>query len=215
MTFDNILASPPSGDVDWNDAGGAPCGLADDTNRGCAHADAGDETARFERVVVPHLDDAHALARLLTGNGTDADDVVQDACLQAFRAILGFAGGNARAWLLTIVRHSAYRWLRKNRSHAVVLVDDVDAAACAQAAIAGMGDKTPEMALIAKLDAARLQAAIATIPAPFRQTVVLREIDGLDYRAIAQMTEVPIGTVMSRLARARRRLVAAVESTAS
>jgi RNA polymerase sigma factor (sigma-70 family) len=215
MTFDNILADARSGDVDWSDAGGAPCGLADDTNRGCARAGAGEETARFARVVLPHLDDAHDLARLLTGNGTDADDVVQDACLQAFRAILGFAGGNARAWVLTIVRHSAYRWLRKNRSRAVVLVEDVDAAACAQAAIAGLSAKTPEAALIAKIDAARLEAAIASIPAPFRETVVLREIDGLDYRAIAQMTEVPIGTVMSRLARARRRLVDAVESIAS
>jgi RNA polymerase sigma factor (sigma-70 family) len=211
MTFDHVLADCPSTDAEWNDDEGEPSGVA---NAG-ADTDGHDETARFNRVVLPHLDDAHALARLITGNGADADDVVQDACLQAFRAILGFAGGNARAWLLTIVRHSAYRWLRKNRPQALLLVEDLDAAACAQAAIAGMNGKTPEAALIAKHDVARLDAAIASIPAPFRQTVVLREIDGLDYRAIALITRVPIGTVMSRLARARRRLVAAVAGTAS
>jgi RNA polymerase sigma-70 factor (ECF subfamily) len=207
MTFENILAGCPS-DTDRNDADAGTSGVAN----------GGTETetvrARFNRVVLPHLDDARALARHITGNATDADDVVQDACLQALRAIVGFADRNARAWLLTIVRHCAYRWMRKNRPQALVLVDDVDDAACAQAAIAEMGGKSPEAALIAKLDAARLEAAIASIPAPFRETVVLREIDGLEYRAIAQMTEVPIGTVMSRLARARRRLVAAVESIA-
>src|SRR6266566_3769618 len=211
MIFDNIAIVCPDRESDWDGAEGERSDLVDRA----AQTHPREQTARFNRVVLPHLDDAHALARLLTGNVTDADDVVQDACLQAFRAILGFAGGNARAWLLTIVRHSAYRWMRKNHPHALVLVDDVDAAACAQAAIADMGPKTPEAALIAKLDAEHVEAAIAAIPAPFRETVVLREIDGLDYRAIAQMTEVPIGTVMSRLARARRRLVAAVESTAS
>ena len=170
---------------------------------------------RFNRAVLPHLGDARALARRIMGNATDADDVVQDACMQALRAIVGFAGGNARAWFLTIVRHSAYRWMRKNRPQGVVLVDDLDAAACTQAAIADMGGKTPEATLIAKHDAARLDAAIAAIPETFRETVVLREIDGLDYRAIARTTRVPIGTVMSRLARARRRLVAAVAGTTS
>jgi RNA polymerase sigma-70 factor (ECF subfamily) len=152
-----------------DDAEGQPSGVAEtETVR-----------ARFCRVVLPHLDDAHALARAITGNATDADDVVQDACMQALRAILSYSGGNARAWLLTIVRHSAYRWIRKNRPQALVLVDDVDAAPCAQAAAAGMGGKTPEAALIAKHDAARLDAVIAAIPAPFRETVVLRESTGL------------------------------------
>lgn len=209
MDFDNSLADDPTRDADLIDAPDVPSCRANDW------ADIETVRARFIRVVLPHLDDARSLARHITGNGTDADDVVQDACLQALRAIVGFADGNARAWLLTIVRHSAYRWMRKNRPQALVLVDDLDAAACTQAAIAGMGDKTPEAALIAKHDAARLDAAIAAIPAPFRETVVLREINGLDYRAIAQRTEVPIGTVMSRLARARRRLVAAVAGTLS
>jgi RNA polymerase sigma factor (sigma-70 family) len=203
MNFHDTLADGRSRVSDSSDACGEPAGVARDWTEM--------ETvrARFDRTVLPHLGDARALARRIMGNPTDADDVVQDACMQALRAIVGFADGNARAWFLTIVRHSAYRWMRKNRPQAVVLVDDLDAAACTQAAIAGMNGKTPEAALIAKLDAARLETAIAAIPAPFRETVVLREIDGLDYRAIAQLTEAPIGTVMSRLARARRRLVSA------
>jgi len=209
MNFESSLVDGLDRDSDWADACDEPAGRANDL------AEIETVRARFTRVVLPHLDDARALARQITGNATDADDVVQDACLQALRAIVGFADVNARAWVLTIVRHSAYRWMRKNRPHALVLVDDLDAAACTQAAIAGMGGKTPEAALIAKRDAARLDAAIAAIPAPFRETVVLREIDGLDYRAIAQRTDVPIGTVMSRLARARRRLVAAVADALS
>jgi len=183
MNFESSLVDGLDRDSDWADACDEPAGRANDW------AEIETVRARFTRVVLPHLDDARALARQITGNATDADDVVQDACLQALRAIVGFADVNARAWVLTIVRHSAYRWMRKNRPHALVLVDD--------------------------LDAARLDAAIAAIPAPFRETVVLREIDGLDYRAIAQRTDVPIGTVMSRLARARRRLVAAVADALS
>jgi RNA polymerase sigma factor (sigma-70 family) len=209
MNFHNRLAGGSTREPDWSDAYGEPPSVA----TVCAEIET--VRARFSRVVLPHLDDARSLARHITGNAADADDVVQDACLQALRAIVGFADGNARAWVLTIVRHSAYRWMRKNRPQALVLVDDLDAAACTQAAIAGMGGKTPEAALIAKRDAECVEAAIAAIPAPFRETVVLREIDGLDYRAIAQRTEVPLGTVMSRLARARRRLVAAVVGTAS
>src|ERR1700751_2979706 len=199
MNFENSLVDDSTREPDWSDAYGEPPGVANI----CAEIET--VRARFTRVVLPHLDDARSLARHITGNGTDADDVVQDACLQALRAIVGFADGNSRAWLLTIVRHSAYRWMRKNRPQALVLVDDLDAAACTRAPIAGMSEKTPEAALIAKLDAERLDAAIAAIPAPFRETVVLREIDGLGYRAVAQRTEVPIGTVMSGLAPGRRR----------
>lgn len=204
MDFETNIAHDSSRESDWTGAYDEPSGV---TN---VRAEIETVRARFTLVVLPHLDDARALARHITGNATDADDVVQEACLQVLRAIVGFADGNARAWLLTIVRHSAYRWMRKNRPQAVVLVDDVDTAICAQAAIAGMGGKTPEAELIAKHEAARVEAAIAAIPAPFRETVVLREIDGLDYRAIARQTAVPLGTVMSRLARARRRLVDAV-----
>jgi RNA polymerase sigma factor (sigma-70 family) len=171
-----------------------------------------DDQARFRSVVMPHLADSYALARWLTGDRADAEDVVQEACLRAFRGLAGFAGNNARAWVLTIVRHTAYSWLRKNRSAALVVVEDLEAVEQAQAsraaALDGSGIVTPEAALIAKVDAARLETAISELPMPFRETLVLRDVQGLDYREIAQVTGVPIGTVMSRLARARRRLIA-------
>jgi RNA polymerase sigma factor (sigma-70 family) len=165
-----------------------------------------DDNARFANVVMPHIDDAYRLAHWLTGNSTDAEDVVQDASLRAFRAIREYAGGNARAWLLSIVRNTAYSWLRKNRPTAVVTVDDLVAVELAQANRGEPDMDTPETALLAQIDAEQLRSAIAALPAPFRETLVLRDIEGLDYREIAQTTEVPIGTVMSRLARARRRL---------
>ena len=134
-------------------------------------------------MVLPHLADAYALARWLTGNATDAEDVVQEACLRAFRGISGFAGGNARAWLLTITRHAAFTWLGKNRSPALVVVDDLEEVERRERA----GDcratcDTPETALIAKADAERLEAAIAQLPLPFREALVLRDVQGLDYR---------------------------------
>jgi RNA polymerase sigma factor (sigma-70 family) len=162
--------------------------------------------ARFAAVVLPHLDDAYALARWLTRNRDDAEDVVQDACLRAFRAIAGFADGNARAWVLTIVRHTAYAWLRKNHPAALIMVEDLEAVEHQQADPAALDVETPETALIAKGDAERLEAVIAALPAPFRETLVLRDLQGLAYREIAAVTQVPVGTVMSRLARARRRL---------
>jgi RNA polymerase sigma factor (sigma-70 family) len=174
-----------------------------------------DSAARFERIVQPHLGDAYALARWITGDRADAEDVVQEACLRAFRAIGGYAGGNTRAWILTIVRNTAYTWLARNRSAVVTTVDDLAAAESAnagQAVPSAGGDygANPEAELIAKADAARLEAAITALPAQFRDTLVLRDIQGLDYREIAAVTEVPVGTVMSRLARARQRLIEAI-----
>ena len=101
-----------------------------------------DDNARFANVVMPHIDDAYRLAHWLTGNSTDAEDVVQDASLRAFRAIRGYAGGSARAWLLSIVRNAAYSWLRKNRPTAVVTVDDLEAVelAAGQSKQPGCGD---------------------------------------------------------------------------
>jgi RNA polymerase sigma factor (sigma-70 family) len=175
----------------------------------------GDDNARFATVVMPHIDDAYRLAHWLTGNRTDAEDVVQDASLRAFRAIRSFTGGSARAWLLTIVRNTAYSWLRKNRPAAVVTVEDLEAVELAQANPGDPDAETPEAAFIARADAEQLRAAIAALPTPFRETLVLRDIEGLDYREIAQATDVPIGTVMSRLARARRRLTATIAGNES
>jgi RNA polymerase sigma-70 factor (ECF subfamily) len=169
-----------------------------------------DDNARFKSVVMPHINDAYRLAHWLTGSSTDAEDVVQDASLRAFRAIRGFGGGSARAWVLSIVRNTAYTWLRKNRPTTVVTVEDLEAVERENAKPGGLNEETPEAALIAKVDAEQLRAAIAELPTPFRETLVLRDIEGLDYREIAETTEVPIGTVMSRLARARRRLIATI-----
>ena len=165
----------------------------------------GDANARFRSVVLPHLDDAYALARWLTGSRADSEDVVQEACLRALRGIGNFSNGNARAWVLTIVRHTTYSWLHKNRPAAVVLVEDFEAVNCTQSI--KLDVETPETALIAQDDATLLEAAIATLPAPLRETLVLREVQELSYREIADLTGVPIGTVMSRLARARGRII--------
>jgi RNA polymerase sigma-70 factor (ECF subfamily) len=160
-------------------------------------------------VVLPHLDDAYRLARWLTGSRADSEDVVQDACLRALRGIGNFSNGNARAWVLTIVRHATYSWLHKNRPAAVVLVEDFDAITCTQS----IEDvDTPETALIAQDDATLLEAAIAALPVPFRETLVLREVQGLSYREIAEVSGVSIGTVMSRLARARGRVIAIMKT---
>jgi RNA polymerase sigma-70 factor (ECF subfamily) len=161
-------------------------------------------------VVFPHLDAAYNLAHCLTGNRSDAEDVVQDASLRAFRAIRGFAGGNARAWVLCIVRNTAYSWLRKNRPSRVVTVEDIEAVELANAKPGDPNAETPEVALISKTDAERLRGAIAALPTPFRETLVLRDIEGLNYREIAEATETPIGTVMSRLSRARGQLIATI-----
>ena len=166
------------------------------------------DNVRFRNVVLPHLGDAYTLARWITGNRADAEDIVQDACLRAFRAIRNFDGGSKRAWVLTIVRHTAYSWLRKNRPTTLVMVENLEAIEEAQATPGNPDSETPEAALIAKADAARLEAAIAALPTPFRETLVLRDVQGLDYREIAEVTGVPIGTVMSRLARGRGRLIA-------
>ena len=170
--------------------------------------DRGDSRTRFANVVMPHLDDAYSLARWVTGNRADAEDVVQEACLRAFRGIGGFSGGNGRAWVLTIVRNAAYDWLRKNRSPAVIQVHDLEAVERVQVPDdATSAGNNPEAALIARADEAKLEAAIASLPAMFRDTLVLRDVQGLDYREIAAITCVPIGTVMSRLARARGRVI--------
>jgi len=172
-----------------------------------AMANGEDDKARFARLVLPHLADAYSLARWITGNRADAEDVVQDACLRAFRAIWS-ADVNPRAWMLTIVRNTAFTWMRRNRPAALVAVDDPAEIEQAQSGPAGVDAATPESALIAKSEAAQLEAAIAQLPPVYREALVLRDIHGLSYREIADVTGVPIGTVMSRLARGRSRVLA-------
>lgn len=166
-----------------------------------------DDRTRFATVVVPHLADAYAFARWLVGQRSDAEDIVQEACLRAYKAISTFSGSEGRPWLLAIVRNTAYSWLNKNRPAHVVAVDDLDEEERGQVERGDGAEATPEAALIAKADAARLRRAIEALPDPFREMVVLRDLQGLEYREIAAITAMPIGTVMSRLARARRRLI--------
>ena len=169
-----------------------------------------DERTSFDALVLPHLADALALARWLTKSRHDAEDVVQEACLRAFNAIGTYAGGAPRAWLLAIVRNTAYSWLEKNRRREIVSVDELDQRdrdwVERGGDSIGVGAKTPETDLLAKADVAQIQRAIERLPLEFRETLVLRDIQGLEYREIAEVTAVPIGTVTSRLSRARRLL---------
>ena len=154
----------------------------------------------FEQTVLPHLNAAYNLARWLAGNDHDAQDVAQEASLRAFRFFGSFRGENARAWLLSIVRNTFYTWLRKNRppEKTVEINDETldieDVSANAEAA-------GPHFA-----DADAVRRAVAGLPVEFREIVILREMEGFSYKEIAELAEVPIGTVMSRLARARKLL---------
>lgn len=167
---------------------------------------------RFEQAIMPHLDAAYNLARWLTRSDSDAEDVVQEACLRAYKYFDGFEGDNPAAWLLAIVRNTCFTWLKANRP--AQEVGDVDSLAeemSAEAAAPWSGTSRafsadPETLVIEGRDKARLNALIAELPAVFREVIVLREIEDLSYREIAAIAGVPIGTVMSRLARARKLL---------
>lgn len=170
---------------------------------------------RFREIVLPHLGDALALARWLTASRYDAEDVVQDACIRALAAIGSYEERGARAWFLSIVRNTCFTWLAKNRPKDLVLVgglSDLDVRAARM--VDDHDASTPETALLEKLDEGALQTAIEALPHPFREVVVLRDISGLSYKEIAAMLAMPIGTVMSRLARGRGLLAAGLERTA-
>lgn len=160
-----------------------------------------DPQTEFERIVTPHLDAAYNLARWLAGNDHDAEDIAQEACLRAFRFIGGFRGGNSRSWLLTIVRNTAFTWLKQNRPQAVVPVNDDEWLEIEDpAAVASQTSATHHA------DRDVLRAAIEELPLEFREVLILREIEGLSYKEISEVADAPIGTVMSRLARARKQL---------
>src|SRR5436305_2611480 len=169
-----------------------------------------DDRAVFDEVFMPHMAEAYRLAQWLTGNANDAEDVVQDAALRAFRGIKSFGAVNARAWSLTIVRNAAYSWLMKNRPKAVVFTHDLSDAEQQELEHEGpQGTRveTPEEIALFKADAGDVQQALAQLPAHFREVIVLREMNQLNYRDIAEITNVPIGTVMSRLSRGRQLLI--------
>src|ERR1700684_3151581 len=170
-----------------------------------------DERAVFDEVFLPHMAEAYRLAQWLTGNAYDAEDVVQDAALRAFRGIRGFGAVNARAWSLTIVRNTAYSWLTKNRPKSVVFTDDLSVTEQQELEHEGpQGTRieTPEEIALFKSEAADVERALAQLPAHFREVIVLREINQLNYRDIAEITNIPIGTVMSPLSRGRQLLIA-------
>jgi RNA polymerase sigma factor (sigma-70 family) len=169
-----------------------------------------DERAAFDEVFLPYMAEAFRLAQWLTGNAYDAEDVVQDAALRAFRGIKGFGAVNARAWSLTIVRNTAYSWLMKNRPKAVVFTNDLSVTEQQELEHEGLhGERieTPEEIALFKADTLEMQQALAQLPTQFREVIVLREINQLNYRDIAEIINVPIGTVMSRLSRGRQLLI--------
>lgn len=162
-------------------------------------ADGGDAAA-FARIALPHLDAAYNLARWLTGDPTLAEDVVQDAMLRGLTYVRSFRGENPRAWLLQIVRTAAYTRMAARRSAAEVPLDPEP-----DGEIVDRADD-PEAALWQRERHARLEQALAALPAELREVIVLRELEEMTYRDIARVAGVPIGTVMSRLWRARRAL---------
>src|SRR4051794_4614505 len=157
----------------------------------------------FTEEVLPHLDSAYNLARWLVRNADDADDIVQEAYLRAFRYFDGFHGGDARAWLLKIVRNTAYQWLRKNRSRQPATEFDEEIHS-------EPGASDPEVLLLQEADSRLVAEAISALPDRFREVLVLRELEGLSYKEIADVVGLPIGTVMSSLSRARDRFRQAV-----
>jgi RNA polymerase sigma-70 factor, ECF subfamily len=155
--------------------------------------------SRFEQAVLPHLDAAFNLARWLTGNDHDAADVVQEAYLRALRYGVGDRG-DSRAWVLAVVRNTCFTWLKRNRPPEPAVPFDEGRHS------PGGEPADPGGALVRQADRETIRAAVAELPAEFREVIVLRELEGLSYKEIAAAAGVPIGTVMSRLTRARQRL---------
>jgi RNA polymerase sigma factor (sigma-70 family) len=156
--------------------------------------------ATFEEAVLPHLDAAYNLAHWLTRNDTDAEDVVQEAFLRAFKFFGGFHGADGRAWLLAIVRNACYTWMQHNRPPELTLTLDDDMHEIESE------DLNPEALLLQSADTEIVRQALEALPLVFREVLVLRELEEMSYREIASITDLPLGTVMSRLARGRKRL---------
>jgi RNA polymerase sigma-70 factor, ECF subfamily len=157
------------------------------------------EVDGLAELLLSHLDSAYNLARWLVRNSDDAEDVVQEAYLRAFQYVAGFRGGNARAWLLTIVRNTSYRWLRKTRAYERVVQFDEEAHT------SDGGTTNPEELLLQNADGRLVEKTLSELPVRYREILVLRELEGLSYKEIADIMGVPMGTVMSTLSRARDR----------
>ena len=154
----------------------------------------------FEEATLPHLKAAYNLARWLTRNETDAEDVVQEAYLRAFKHFGSFHGGDGRPWLLAIVRNTCYTWMQHNRSRELTVPLDDELHEIESK------DLNPEALLLQSADTQMVRQALEELPVEFREVLVLRELEGLSYKQIADVADIPLGTVMSRLARARKRL---------
>ena len=158
------------------------------------------ELVRFEEVVLPHLGAAYNLARWITGNQQDAEDVVQESYLRALKFFGGFRGENGRPWLLTIVRNTCFTWLRQNRFSELNTELDEDIHYKERV------PENPESILLAAAQSEIVRKAIEELPPEFREVIILREMEDMSYKEIAGIASIPVGTVMSRLARARSRL---------
>lgn len=163
--------------------------------------------AVFERMVSPHLDAAYNLARWLTRDDHNAQDVLQESCLRAYQYLDGFRGENAKSWLLTIVRNTCYSWLEKNRPDISMTAFDEQLHSLGRHVARGVdgrfAEDGPETQLLLKQERDHVQRCLEDLPVEFREVVVLRELEGLSYKEIGAIASIPIGTVMSRLSRGR------------
>jgi RNA polymerase sigma factor (sigma-70 family) len=168
---------------------------------GPGSAPSGADASVFETVVLTHLDAAYSLARYLTRRSEAAEDIVQDALLRAYKGFYNYRGGNARVWLLTIVRNSFLTWNERHGQKAAGTAND-DERPLSQDRPEDA--QTPESILIQHETGNRIRALLERLPPPFREVLILRDMEDMSYREIAEITCVPIGTVMSRLSRARK-----------
>jgi len=155
-----------------------------------------DKLARFEQTILPYMDAAYNLARWLTRNEDDAKDMAQEAYLRAFKFFDAFRGTDGRAWLLTIVRNTCYTWLQQNRVHELIMFDE-------EIHSAANDTSNPATLALHSADQQILRQALDELPVEFREVVVLRDLEDFSYKEIAEIANIPTGTVMSRLARAR------------
>lgn len=198
-----------STDGRWFIGVGEGAGVTSNERHAARKRDDGERVRRFQALALPHLDAAYNLARWLSGNSADAEDIVQEAFMRALRFFDSFQGDSARPWLLAIVRRTWYsEWRRRASLHEVVQFDEeLD-----DTPIDGWGTapEDPQTLLIREQDARLVHEALAQLPVEFREVLILRELEDLSYREIAAVTDLPIGTVMSRIARARRKFAAIV-----